>query len=94
MLSLLKNPFVGVHEMRKNLTAIIASLKGEGQEVIVTQNGKPVAVLMDVEKYLELQEALKEFSDPQYLAALLEAKRDIREGRGIPAAEVFAKKGL
>jgi hypothetical protein len=49
---------------------------------------------MDVERYLEMKQALKEFSDPEYLAALLEAKREIREGKGNPAEKVFANKGL
>ena len=41
-----------------------------------------------------MKQALEEFSNPGYLAELLEAKREIREERGIPAEEVFAKKGL
>lgn len=94
MVSLLKNPFVGVHELRKNLTRLLESIKEEGTEVIVTQQGKPVALLMNIEKYLELKQAVEEFSDPQYVADLLEAKREIKEGRGIPADEVFAKKGI
>jgi len=61
---------------------------------VITQQGKLVALLMDIEKYPETERALKEFSDPDYLVALLEARQEIREGRGIPAEEVFAKKGL
>ena len=91
MLDLLKNPFVGVHELRKNLTELLTSIREEDQDLVVTQNGKPVAVLMDVEKYLEMQEALRELSDPEYLAALLEAKAEIKAGKGIPAEEVFEK---
>lgn len=94
MLDILKNPFVGVHELRKNLTKLLSSVKEDGAEVVVTQQGKPVALLMDIEKYLEIKQALKEFSDPEYLAGLLEARKEIREGAGIPAEEVFAKKGL
>ncbi len=68
MTELLKNSFVGTHELRRNLTKILADLEREGQEIVVTQQGKPAAVIMDVEKYLEIQEALKEFSDPEYVA--------------------------
>jgi prevent-host-death family protein len=94
MLDILKNPFVGVHELRKNLTKLLSSVKEDGADVVITQQGKPVALLMDVERYLEMKQALKEFSDPEYLAALLEAKREIREGKGNPAEKVFANKGL
>ena len=91
MLDLLRNPFVGVHELRRSLTELLASIREEDQDLIITQNGKPVAVLMDVEKYLEMHEAIREFSDPEYLAALLEAKAEIKAGKGVPAEEVFRK---
>jgi len=94
MLDILKNPFVGVHDLRKNLTKLLSSVKEDGVDVVVTQQGKPVALLVDVERYLEMKQALKEFSDPEYLAALFEARREIREGKGIAAEEVFANKGL
>jgi prevent-host-death family protein len=94
MLELLQNSFIGVHELRKKLTALIATVKDDGAEIVITQQGKPVAVMMNIEKYLEMKQAIKEFSDPRYLAELLEAKKEIREGRGIPAEEVFARKGL
>lgn len=94
MLDILKNPFVGVHELRKNLTRLLISVKEDGAEVVITQQGKPVALLMGVEEYLEVKQAMKEFSDPEYLADLLEARKEIREGRGVPAEQVFAKKGL
>lgn len=94
MLEILNNPFVGAHDLRKNLTRLLSSVKEDGSEVVVTQQGKPVALIINIEKYLEVQQALKEFSDPEYLADLLEAKKEIREGKGVPAEEVFARKGL
>ena len=94
MLDILRNPFVGVHDLRKNLTKLLSSVKEDGVDVVVTQQGKPVALLVDVERYLEMKQALKEFSDPEYLAALFEARKEIREGKGIAAEEVFANKGL
>jgi hypothetical protein len=36
------------------------------------------AVLLDTEHCLELQQALEEFADPDYLAALLEARQEVR----------------
>jgi antitoxin YefM len=94
MHELLRSRFVGMHELRKSLGTLLDSLAEEGHEVIVTRQGKPAAVLLDVERYLELQQALQEFADPNYLAALLEARREIRAGEGVAAEEVFAQKGL
>ena len=94
MAEILRSRFVGMHELRKELTKLLEALKDEGQEVVITSQGKPTAVIIDVEKYLEVQQALREFSDPEYLAELLEARREIREGKGVPAEEVFKRKGL
>ena len=94
MADVLRNRFVGVHELRKDLTKLLDDLRAEGREVVITRQGKPAAVIIDIEKYLEVQEALREFSDPVYLAELLEARREIREGKGIPAEDVFRRKGV
>jgi antitoxin YefM len=94
MHELLRSQFVGMHELRKNLAQLLESLHEEGREIVVTRQGKPTAVIVDLDRYLEAQEALREFSDPEYLRSLLDARREIREGKGVPAEEVFAQKGL
>lgn len=94
MVEILRSRFVGMHQLRKNLTQLLEGLREEGQEVVITRQGKPVAVVVDVEKYLEVHQALKEFSDPEYLVSLLEARREIRRGEGVAAEEVFRQKGL
>jgi antitoxin YefM len=94
MHELLRSRFVGMHELRKSLSKLLDSLAEEDHEVIVTRQGKPAAVLLDVDRYLELQQAIREFADPDYLAALLEARRGIRAGASVAAEDVFAQKGL
>ncbi len=79
----LRSHFVGMHELRKNLTKLLEALQEEGQEVVITRQGKAMAVIIAVEKYLEVQQALKELSDPEYLASLLQARKEIREGKGV-----------
>lgn len=94
MEELLHNQFVGTNELRKHLTRLLDALREEGEELVVTKQGKPVAVVIDVDKYLEIQQALREFSDPTYLAELLQARQEFAEGRGIPAEEVYQEKGV
>ncbi len=93
MVDLLANPFVGVHELRKELTALLEQVQGEGVDLVVTQQGKPAAVMMSVERYLELQQALRDLSDPEYVRALLKARREIREGKGVPLEEALKERG-
>ncbi|MBI2172157.1 MAG: type II toxin-antitoxin system Phd/YefM family antitoxin [Chloroflexi bacterium] len=94
MLDILHNPFIGVHELRKELPQLLKQLHEEGADVVVTQQGKPVAILLSVEKYLEMREAIRDLSDPKYAQELIVAKREIDEGKGIPAEEVYREAGL
>ncbi len=94
MFNILSSTFVGAHEFRKNLTKLLEELKKDKGELVITQQGKPVAILSDMETYLETKQAMKEFSDPNFIAELIEAKREIKAGKGIPASKVFAQKGV
>ena len=94
MLDILQNPFVGVHELRKELVHLLKSVQDDGQDIVVTHQGKPVAVLLGVEKYLEMREAIRDLSDPQYARELTATKREIEEGETTPAEDVYREAGL
>lgn len=93
MLDALHYHFLGTDELRKKLTTLLKSLSKK-EDIVVTQKGEPVAVLVDLKRYLEEKQALQELSDPIYLKELLEAKIEIKKGKGISAEELFKKKGL
>ena len=94
MFNVLSSTFVGAHEFRKDLTKLLDGLKKDKGELVITQQGKPVAILSDMETYLEMKQAMKEFSDPTFITELIEAKREIKAGKGTPASKVFAQKGV
>ena len=94
MTELLQSRFVGVHELRRDLSSLLDAVEQEDLEIVLTRQGKPAAVVLSVERFVEMQEALKEFSDPAYFAALLDSRDEIRRGEGVPAEEVFREKGL
>ena len=94
MTDMLSSRAVDVHELGGNLDKVLDALRNEGHEVVITRQGKPATVIVDVERYREVQQALQDFSDPEYLAELLAARHEIRKGQGVPAEEVFAKQGL
>ena len=94
MFNVLSTPFVGAHEFRKNLTKLLGELKRGKGELVITQQGKPVAILSDMETYLEMKQAMKEFSDPAFIADLIEAKQEIKAGKGTAANKVFTQKGV
>ena len=95
MLNLLQNPFIGVYELRKNLPEILNAIKkNEANPAVITHQGKPQAVVMAVEYYLELMETLRDSAEPGYIEKLRKSKEEILKGKGIPAEKVFEELGL
>src|SRR3989344_5540898 len=101
MINALSLPFVGSHELRKDLTRLLESVKKTNEPVVITSQGKPTAILTSVENYNQLQEmvdelqlAIKELADKTYIKKLVEEKKKIRSGKGIPAEELYEELGI
>lgn len=99
-MDILEIPFVGAYELRKKLPLLLRRLQKKGEGVVVTQRGKPSAMLLSVKKYLELkmlneelEEAIRELADEDYLKELLAAQKEIHAGKGKEAKKVFKELG-
>lgn len=73
-----------VSELKKNLRAVLDQIKETGRPIVVTVNGKPDAVLIDVETYEHKLKALN------LVGLLAEGEEDIRQGR-TRSASTFLK---
>ncbi len=93
--SLLNKKFVGADELRRDLTKILNQIPREG-EVIITQNGKPKGVLLDIKSYLEIEELYEQIADlnPKLIKRVNEAVEDVRKHGGIPAKQVWKELGI
>lgn len=91
---LIEKKFVGTHELRKNLTSLLNNLKNTHGEVIITQQGKPKAILMSMPVYLELQDTLEDLASPGFIDSLNKAVDEVERGQGVPMEEVYKKLGL
>lgn len=90
---LLQKQFIGVDELRRELTKILDNLPKKGGEIVITQHGKPQAMLIDLELYLELQEQLADY-DPKLIAKVNRALKTAKTGKMIPANKVFDNLGI
>jgi prevent-host-death family protein len=59
----------------------------ENEQVIITRHGKPAGVLIGFKSEDEWFEYRLE-NDPRFLKRIEEARRSIREGKGMPLDEV------
>jgi len=79
---------VGVKEAHQKLTKLIHEAE-EGQQVVITRDGTPVAVLLGADEYNSLVATLEEMADPGALRALREAQTDAKAGRVYNYEDVF-----
>ncbi|HEY5601458.1 MAG TPA: type II toxin-antitoxin system Phd/YefM family antitoxin [Patescibacteria group bacterium] len=101
MFNVLSSTFVGAHELRKDLTKLLDTVKKSNEPVVITSQGKPTAILTSVENYNQLQEmidelqlAIKELTDKVYIKTLIEEKKKVKSGKGIPAEELYKETGI
>lgn len=79
---------VGVKEAHQRLARLIHAAE-RGDQVVITRDGTPAAVLMGAREYSSLVATLEEMADPGALRALREAQADSRAGRLYTYKEVF-----
>ena len=73
-----------ISEVKARLPELVTGVDEREEEVVVTRNGKPAAVLVNYAEYERMKETLDVLSDPDLM-------RQIRQSRTFYAA---GKKGL
>jgi antitoxin YefM len=70
-------------DLRKNLAAVLDSVTDDRAPVLITRDrGKPAAVLMSVEDFASYEETAHLLNNPRNAERLLEAVRDLDDGKG------------
>jgi prevent-host-death family protein len=81
-------------ELRKNLTRVLAETQHGTEEAVMTRSGKPIAVLIGIERWEEIQSILatwEQMQDPENREKLRTAKADLAAGRVIPQEEIVTR---
>lgn len=79
---------VGVKEAHQRLARLIKAAEA-GDQIVITRDGSPAAVLLGARDYNSLMATLEEMADPAALRALREAQADAKAGRIYSYEEVF-----
>ena len=95
---LLQKQFIGTEDLRRDLTAILKKLSKERGKIIITQNGKPKAVLLDIDSYIDQEELAEQIADqdPKLIKELNKIVDEVESGKSklIPAEVALKKLGL
>jgi prevent-host-death family protein len=70
-------------DFRNNIKKYLEEISVHKKPILLTQHGKSAAVIMDAEKYQEMQDQI------DFMKKVTLGLEDYREGRTVPAADVF-----
>ena len=71
---------------------MVAGVEEREEEVVVTKNGRPAAVLVNVQEYTRLKETLDVLSDPALMNQIAESRAFYRTGKkGVFFEDVFGE---
>lgn len=68
-------------QVKSHLSEVIDDVENEHRRVVITKHGKPAAVLMSAEDLEAIEDTLDLLSDPNAMASLRRAEKDVSEGR-------------
>ena len=83
---------LSLSEVKTRLPELIVGVQDREEEVVVTKNGRPAAVLINVQEYARLKETLDVLSDPALVKQIAQSRAFYRSGRkGLSFEDVFGE---
>ena len=83
---------LSLSEVKTRLPELVAGVQEREEEVVVTKNGRPAAVLVNVDEYARLKGTLDVLSDPALMSQIRRSKAFYRSGKkGLTFEEVFGE---
>jgi antitoxin YefM len=81
-----------ISEVKTRLLELVSGVAACGDEIVVTRNGKPAAVLASYEEYEGLKETLDILSDENLMKQIRAGERYFKKGgKGLTFEEVFGQ---
>ena len=81
-----------ISEVKARLPELVTGVSEREEEVVVTRNGRPAAVLVNYAEYERLKETLDVLSDPDLMRQIHESRKYFAAGgRGLSFEDVFGE---
>jgi prevent-host-death family protein len=81
-----------ISEVKTRLPELVSGVMEREEEIIVTRNGKPAAVLVNYDEYERLKDSLEVLSDPDLMKQIRRSKTFYTKGRqGMSFEAVFGE---
>ena len=81
-----------ISEVKTHLPALVTGVEEREEEVVVTRNGRPAAVLVNYAEYERLKETLDVLTDSELMRQIRKSRSYYRAGkRGLSFEDVFGE---
>ena len=81
-----------ISEVKTRLPELVTGLAERDDEIVVTKNGRPAAILVSYEEYRRQQETLDILSDPDMMEQIRQSRRFYARGaKGLSFDDVFGE---
>jgi len=83
---------LSLSEVKTRLPELVAGMQEREVVVVVTKNGRPAAILINVDEYARLNETLDVLSDPALMKQISRSQAFYKSGKkGLPFEDVFGE---
>jgi len=83
---------LSLSEVKTRLPELVTGVQEREEEVVVTKNGRPAAILINVDEYTRLKETLDVLSDPDLMKQINRSKAFYRSTKkGLTFEDVFGE---
>jgi antitoxin YefM len=81
-----------ISEVKTRLPELVSGIAEREEEIVVTRNGKPAAVLINYDEYERLKDSLEVLSDPDLMKQIRRSKSFYAKGKvGMAFEAVFGE---
>jgi len=80
-------------DARARLSELLDEVRGSQEHVVITRNGRPVALLMSLDEYESLEETIEVLSDEDLMEQLRQSEEDVKAGRLVDLDDLLKKYG-
>jgi prevent-host-death family protein len=83
-------------DLRKDLAKVLSETQHDAEETVITRSGNPVAVLIGIDRWEEIQSILatwEQMQDQENKQKLQAAKADLAAGQVVSHEEIVARYG-
>ena len=83
---------LSLSEVKTRLPELVAGVQEREEEVVVTKNGRPAAILINIDEYARLKETLDVLSDPVLMKQISRSQAFYKTGKkGLSFEDVFGE---